>query len=498
MRAKVQFLLGDQPRVIEDIDPTMTVLEYLRGPGHRTGTKEGCAEGDCGACTVVLAESNENGEGLNYRAVNSCIQFVPSLDGKQLITVEDLKAKNGQLHPVQEAMCSAEASQCGFCTPGIVMSLFAMDRNTSTDALEEGATNDHIKDTLAGNLCRCTGYGPILTAAGSIRKDSDDKFSAAEGSVLEQLKTYAADEMMGLRTPKQSYYAPRTIAELNGLLSDMPHAQIIAGLTDVGLWVTKQHRELSSLISISAIAELKEISITEKHIDIGAGVTLSEAHETLASYYPDFDEFIRRFASVQIRNAGTVGGNIANGSPIGDLPPALIALNATLVLRKDESTREIPLEEFFIEYGKQDRQLGEFVERVLVPLPRDDEAFACYKLSKRFEQDISAVCAAFRVRVEDGQVSEVRVAFGGMAGTPKRARSCEAAMFGQPWTEATVRNAMASLNGDFTPMSDMRSSAAYRSMAARNLLMKFYLETTDQAPEQRVSEMTGGRHGHIG
>ncbi len=539
MRETVRFLMGGEVREIERPDPTMTVLEYLRGPACRPGTKEGCAEGDCGACTVVLGELDGGGDGagpaVRYRAVNACIQFVPVLDGKELITVEDLSETDPatgvvDLHPVQQALATAHASQCGFCTPGFVMSLYGAfaDNHGGSDRGGAPLSREDIKTVLAGNLCRCTGYGPIVdgalaaqdalngsagtargTAGGSENgaKAAPDRQTASGAgattdeaqmgtrgacAALTALATLDDGETLGFQRGEgdnaRRFYAPRTIDALTGLLARHPGAHIIAGLTDVGLWVTKMHRRLDTLISIGRIDELKAIAVDAPGrpgwIDIGAGATLTAVQAPLGAAYPALDELIRRFASVQIRNVATVGGNIANGSPIGDLAPALIAAGARLVLRGPEGAREIDLEDFFIEYGRQDRGPSEFVERVLVPLPDEGVHYACWKISKRFEQDISAVCAAFSVAFdgtarEGATVTAARFAFGGMAGVPKRASGAEAALVGRQWTEDTVRSAMAALDGDFTALDDMRGSARYRAASARNLVLKFYLQTID-------------------
>ena len=416
MRDTVRFLMGGEVREIDNPDPTMTVLEYLRGPACRPGTKEGCAEGDCGACTVVLGEL-EGGNGsepaVRYRAVNACIQFVPVLDGKELITVEDLSETDPatgavDLHPVQEALATAHASQCGFCTPGFVMSLygaFAENQGGSSPL-----SRDDIKTVLAGNLCRCTGYGPIvdgaLTAQSALNGSANAELTARSDALaaLDDGETLGFE--LGAGDDARRFYAPRTVDALVGLLADHPGAHIIAGLTDVGLWVTKMHRRLDTLISIGRIDELRTIFVDGPDrpgwINIGAGATLTDAQAPLGAAYPALDELIRRFASVQIRNVATVGGNIANGSPIGDLAPALIATGARLVLRGPDGAREIDLEDFFIEYGRQDRDPSEFVERILVPLPGEGVHYGCWKISKRFEQDISAVCAAFRLAEIDG------------------------------------------------------------------------------------------------
>ena len=484
MRDGIRFFLGSEERQIAHVDPTMTVLRYLRETEHRCGTKEGCAEGDCGACTVVVAEAGENG--MTYRAVNSCIQFVPLLDGKQLLTVEDLGGQQDGLHPVQQAFCDTHASQCGFCTPGFVMSLYAQSAN--------GARPDReaLKDILAGNLCRCTGYGPILDAGERIAQKARPE---AAMEIYERLASWRDGETVRIGLDGRNYFAPATVADLADLCLAFPDAHIISGLTDVGLWVTKQHRNLNTLIYTGNVAELGEIEAGAEDIKIGAGVTLAMAHDVLGEHFPDLGELIRRFASLQIRNVATVGGNIANGSPIGDIPPALIALGAQLRLRRGKERRTIPLEDFFIAYGRQDRQPGEFVEKVIVPKPAVDQSFHCYKLSKRFDQDISAVCGAFSAILSGGQVTQIRICFGGMAGTPQRAGKCEAALAGGPWTEARVRAAMDVLEHDYEPLTDMRGSAGYRMRAARNLLLKFFLETSGGEQQTRVLDVPEAAHG---
>jgi len=479
MAATVRFLLGEELREVAIDDPTLTVLNYLRGQERRTGSKEGCAEGDCGACTVALGEV-ENGR-LVYTAVNSCIQFLPTLHGKQLLTVEDLAGPAGQLHPVQQAMVDCHGSQCGFCTPGFVMSLFVLFR--------DGMPIDRarIDDALAGNLCRCTGYGPIIAAAGRMRSaGTADHFTRNAG------KTLAALEAIKDPTPSSSgnqrYFAPRRLDELADILLRHPEACILAGGTDVGLWVTKQHRRLDPLVYLGEVAELQRLDIRDSEIEIGAGVTYSRLLPVVATEYPDFGEVLRRLGSTQIRNCGTMGGNVANGSPIGDSSPPLIALGARLVLRRGKDRREIPLEDYFIAYGKQDRQPGEFVESLL--LPRRDPAWSlrCYKISKRFDQDITACLGAFNVRLEKGRVADIRICYGGMAGTPKRASATEGALRGRPWTPETIAAGQAALAKDYEPISDMRASKSYRARVAGNLLLKFWHETTEPNLESRVVE----------
>jgi xanthine dehydrogenase small subunit len=480
MRAAVRFLLGHGPREIRDIDPTMTVLEWLRRVEHRMGTKEGCAEGDCGACTVVVAKPQ--GDGLELQAVNSCIRFVPTLDGCQLLTVEDLKAPDGTLHPVQQAMVESHGSQCGFCTPGFVMSLYKLYRDGGELSVDE------IDDALAGNLCRCTGYGPIIQAAQAMRATpgSDAHLGAAAARTHAALTALRDEEIVALEHDGRRFFAPATLDQLADLLVEHPEATVLAGSTDVGLWVTKQFRELPVVVYIGRVEELRRIEQGADSIEIGAGVSYQDAMPVLAVEWPDMGELIRRLGSVQIRNMGTIGGNIANGSPIGDGPPALIAADATLVLRRGAERRRMPLEAFFLGYGKQDRQPGEFVEKVIVPRRDPAIRFRCYKISKRFDQDISAVMGAFAIRLEAGKVASARIAYGGMAATPRRATAAEQALVGRPWRRDVVEAAMLALGQDFTPLTDMRASADYRMRVARNLLLKCHVETAEPESATRL------------
>lgn len=472
-QATIRFLLNGQIQVVRDVDPTRTVLEHLRGDLRRTGSKEGCAEGDCGSCTVLVGEPD--GETVSWRAVNSCIQFLPMLHGKALVTVEGL-AKDGRLHPVQQAMVDRHGSQCGFCTPGIVMSLYAT-------AVSAKGTDAPPAEVLAGNLCRCTGYGPILEVARAVEAEAAPVVDLTTLDDETPLDLSYDDPIQGVT---RRWLAPRSLDQLATALIAHPDAVIVAGATDVGLWVTKLRRPLKTLIDIGRVAELKRIGPREGGVWIGAGVRYVDAMATLGGLYPELGAMMRRLGSTQVRNSGTLGGNIANGSPIGDMPPALIAAGATLVLNQGGERRQMPLESFFIDYGRQDRRPGEFVEAVIVPTPMPDLVFKVFKLSKRFDQDISAVCGAFALRIDGGVVTSARIAFGGMAGTPRRASGCEAALIGQPWSEATIEAAMAAIDDDYTPLSDMRASAAYRSLAARNMLRKVFIETTSPDLVARV------------
>lgn len=481
MRTAIRFVQNGQIREISNSDPTTTLLNFLRYEDARTGTKEGCAEGDCGACTVVLGQLVNNE--VKYEAVNACIQFLPMLDGKELITVEDLKSTDGQLHPVQKAMVEANGSQCGFCTPGFVMSLFAdYHRETETEC-----DRVHMDTILAGNLCRCTGYGPIIEAGlktGNNRKP--DKFSMRSKATSALLATISNDDMLCLEAGNRNYFAPTTLTQLTDLLERYPDAVMLAGATDIGLWVTKQYRDLKTIIYLGQLGDLARMHRRDGLLEIGAMVTYSGAWPEIAELYPDFGDLIRRIASTQIRNSGTIGGNIANGSPIGDSPPPLIALGATLVLGSKTGQRQLPLEDFFIAYGKQDLRPGEFVKSILLPLPSDGRKFATYKISKRFDQDISALCAAFNITLSGDKVADIRICYGGMAATPLRAYGAEKALIGKEWSLENIEAAMQAMDVDYSPMSDMRASNEYRAMTARNLLMKFFLETTESELNSRL------------
>ncbi|HYI48401.1 MAG TPA: xanthine dehydrogenase small subunit [Allosphingosinicella sp.] len=447
----IRFLLDGEAIEVDDPDPSATVLDYVRYTLRRTGTKEGCAEGDCGACTVLLGELD--GDTVRWRAVNACILFLPMLDGKALRTVESL---NGT-HPVQRELIERHGSQCGFCTPGFVMSLYGRSIGAA------GTVGVPVGDVIAGNLCRCTGYGPILEAGEAVPMAAEEDRGIVDA----------------LRALRPAYGHPKTADELADLLLAHPETRIVAGATDVGLWVTKQLRDLGPTVFIGDIAQLQGIEETPDALTLGACVRYSDAREALARLHPDLGELVRRIGGVQVRNAGTIGGNIANGSPIGDMPPAFIALGAELTLRRGTERRTIALEDFFLGYGKQDLAPGEFVESVRIPRPSSDMLIRIWKLSKRFDSDISGVCGAFALLIEDGIVTEARIAFGGMAAIPARAPGCEAALTGQAWTEDTVEAAARALARDYDPLDDLRGSAAYRRKVAANLLRRIWAEQSE-------------------
>jgi len=464
--SRVRFILDGDIVNIENPEPTRSVLQYLREDLNRCGSKEGCAEGDCGACTVVVAEA-VNGR-VQFRAVNACIQFLPMLDGKALFTVESLKAADGSLHPVQQSLVDYHGSQCGFCTPGFVMSLFALYQGDAE------INREVLDDVLSGNLCRCTGYKPIIEAG--MRMHDYPAISQNEQQLLEQLNTLKSDADLHL----DRYHAPTSLDALASLYQQKPDATILAGGTDVGLWVTKQLRELTEVIYLGNVAELQKIHESEKGIEIGAAVSLEDAFACLSKPYPELGELFRRFSSMPVRNAGTLVGNIANGSPIGDSMPALICIGARVKLRQGESTREMPLQDLYLDYMKNAMQAGEFIESVLIPEREAGLILQSYKLSKRFDQDISAVCATFALRLDGDVVNSIAIGFGGMAAIPKRAVQTEAFFIGKSWDEKTVQQGMEMLKQEFQPLSDMRASAAYRSQVASNLLYRFYLQTTTQ------------------
>lgn len=476
MSEPIRFYFRGEVREITNAAPTRTVLQHLREDLHCTGTKEGCAEGDCGACTVVIGSLNAAGQ-LEMKSVNSCIQFAPTLDGKALFTVEDLQQADGALHPVQQAMVECHGSQCGFCTPGFVMSLWGM----YLDKDGQPAQRKEIDDCLSGNLCRCTGYRPIIDAAH--RMTELPKAGFDRGALAEQLRGLRRDAGASYSAHGQSFHAPRTLDELVALRAAHPKATLLAGSTDIGLWVTKQMRELGDIIYLGHVTALQTIGEKGGMLEIGAGVSLEDAYRALVERYPSqLGEMRQRFASLPIRNAGTLGGNVANGSPIGDSMPWMIALGSEVVLRGASGERVLPLEAFYLDYQKKDMRPDEFVVAVRVPLPRAGIAFRTYKLAKRFDQDISAVCAAFAFKLDGEVVADARIAFGGMAATPRRAPRAEASLIGLRWNEANLRVAMDLLAQDFAPLSDMRATSTYRMQTAQNLLRRFWFETRVHQP----------------
>ena len=462
----IRFLLNGEPQEVS-ASPTTTLLDWLRETARLTGTKEGCNEGDCGACTVMVTDPDGTA-----RSLNACILFLPQLAGRAVRTVEGIATPDGTLHPVQQAMVDHHGSQCGFCTPGFITTMATAHLNGATD---------HA-DQIAGNLCRCTGYAPILRAAAAAAQAPVPGHMRGDADALANPAIFVPQNMPGEpQAGAAPPFAPTSTDALAAWYLDHPDATLIAGATDVGLWVTKQHRDLGPVAFLNQCDDLRGVEMRGDTLRIGAMTNMEELRATMADRHPSFAEMLRRYGSVQVRNAATVGGNIANGSPIGDSPPALIALGATLHLRRGEAHRDLRLEDFFLDYGKQDRAPGEFVVAVSIPVQAD--TLRVYKLSKRFDQDISAVCGAFNLIVIDGAITSARIAFGGMAGTPKRAASVEAALIGQPFNSATAQAALAGFAQDFAPLSDMRASADYRLRSAQNMLLRYVAEMSGQATD---------------
>lgn len=466
IRTQIKFRLNGDNVALDDVGPEDMLLDYLRLSQRLTGTKEGCAEGDCGACTILVGRLTS--DGLVYETVNACIRFLASLDGCHVVTVEHL-SRGGTLHPVQKAMVEAHGSQCGFCTPGIVMSLYALwmeDASPSVDAIERA---------LQGNLCRCTGYAPIVRAAQSVVGDPTvDLLQTERSDIRAALEAMQDGLRVDISGSRGRVVLPKSVDDLAEVLEELPEATLVSGATDVGLWVNKFMRPVSPVVHLSQLTELKDCDIRTNSIHIGAGVTYSEFEEVLRAQFPQIEDFWSRIGGWQVRNMGTIGGNIANGSPIGDTPPMLIALGAEITLRKGKARRTIPLESFFIDYGKQDLQSGEFVESIEIPKLQDGEVFAVHKISKRKDEDISSVCGGFWIKLDGQQIKDIRIVYGGMAATPKRAIHVEDRLRGKSWDAINVFQAQDGFAEDFEPISDARASAQYRAIVARNLLVRVY------------------------
>ncbi len=463
----VRFLLNNEPVELQVSNPNMTVLNYLREQQRKTGTKEGCAAGDCGACTVVVASPSDDGNSLNYTTINSCIALMSSLHGKQLITVEDLASLQAQ-HPVQTAMVKHNGSQCGFCTPGFVMSAFAFYHS------DNAPERENVIDALSGNLCRCTGYRPIIDATiDACSNKTADKFDEQQATTLARLHALSREDV----TEDSQLLMPETREALQKAIADNPDATLVAGSTDLALEITQKHQSFKTLISLSQMRCLQEVDVTESHIIIGAAVPLSRAMKTLVSHYPALKELFTRFASLPVRNQATMGGNVANASPIGDTPPLLLALNADIVADNGSDTRSIPATAFFTGYRQTALQSNEWISAIHIPLPQPDQYLAAYKVSKRMEDDISAVLAVFNVGISDGVITSVASGFGGVAATPVECTALAASLVGKPWRDAqTLTEGRNLLTHAFNPIDDVRATAAYRKQVLGNLWHRFWLE----------------------
>ena len=464
---KIKFVWENKVYSINNPDPNETLLNYVRLKLKKTGTKEGCAEGGCGACTVVLGELKNNN--IIYKAINSCISFVPSLEGKQLILVEDLVKKNGTLHPVQDAMIKYHGSQCGFCTPGFVMSLFAMYKNFSS------YNNERIYDSISGNLCRCTGYRPIVDAAKSLNNVSRlDQFYNNRKKTLKLLKKIDSKNL-SFKNGNKKYFSPKNINQLKKVIKENPNSIFLSGGTDLSLQVTKERKEINNIISLNSIKELKFIKEKNGNIEVGASTSLKEFELFIKKYYPDFNLILKRYGSDQIRNVGTIAGNIATASPIGDTLPLLLSLDAKIVLQTISNKTVLPLKKFFISYRKTRLKKGEFIHSIIIPIFKKN-IFKAYKVSKRVDDDISTVCASFNLEVVNNKIKNVKIAYGGMAPIPKRAINCEKTLVNSSLSEESFNKAMKKLERDFAPIDDVRASKSYRMEIAKNLLIKCFLE----------------------
>lgn len=462
----IRFVFENKIHEIKNLDPNETILNFIRLRLKKTGTKEGCAEGGCGACTVVIGELKKNN--IVYKAINSCIAFTTSLEGKQLLVVEDLMQKDGSLHPVQSAMVNFHGSQCGFCTPGFVMSLFSMYKNnTSYD-------KKTIEESISGNLCRCTGYRPIIDAAKSLNNKKPDQFKINEKKTINLLKKIRPENIY-INNKNKKYFAPRTVIELKKIIKKNPNLKFLSGGTYLALIVTKQKKDIENIIYLNSIDELNYIKENNKYIEIGATTPLRKFELFIKKYYPDFNTILKRYGSIQIRNIATIAGNIATASPIGDSLPLLLSLDASICIENFNSKTILSLKDFFISYRKTKLKKGQFISSIRIPIYKKN-IFKAYKISKRIDDDISSVCASFNVIIVNKRIKNIKIAYGGMAPIPKRAIHCEKILLNSDFSEEVILKAQISLETDFQPINDMRASKNYRMEIAKNLLLKCFTE----------------------
>ena len=466
----IQFLFNNKILKIKNPDPNKTLLNYIRNDLKMTGTKEGCAEGGCGACTIVLGELNKNK--IVYKAINACISFLPILNGKQLILIEDLSIGN-DLHPVQDAMIKFHGSQCGFCTPGFTMSLFSMHKNNKS------VNNDIVEEALSGNLCRCTGYRPIIDAAKSLNNKNDhDKFKKKQNKTIKLLKIIKSTDIE-ITNREKKFFAPKSITNLKKILNKYPDAKILSGGTDLSLEVTKFRKEIKTIISLNSIEKLNFIKKNKNLLEIGATTSLFDFQKFIKKYFADFHDILKRYGSLQIRNVGTIAGNIATASPIGDTLPILLTLDAKVIVQGINKKKIFPLSDFFISYRKTKLKKGEFIYSIKIPINKEN-IFKAYKISKRFDDDISSVCGSFSFLIKKNKITKAAIAYGGMSEIPKRASIIEKKLINSDFSENTFNKAINLINKDFSPIDDMRASRNYRLSVAKNLLLKAFHEINNK------------------
>tara|TARA_Y100000996_G_scaffold401938_1_gene373373 strand:+ start:404 stop:1840 length:1437 start_codon:yes stop_codon:yes gene_type:complete len=466
----IQFLYADQIYKIKNPDPNKTILNYIRNDLKKTGTKEGCAEGGCGACTIVLGEIYKNK--INYKSLNACISFLPTLNRKQLILIEDLVYKN-KPHPAQEAMVKFHGSQCGFCTPGFTMSLFSMYKNYKS------INSEVVEEALSGNLCRCTGYRPIIDAAKSLDyKKDQDHFEKNQKKSIKLLKKIK-DIDIEINYQDKKYFAPKTITNLKRILKTYPKAKMLSGGTDLSLEVTKFRKDLKTIVSLNSIDKLNFVKKGKNSLEIGATTSLFDFQNLIKKYFVDFYEVLKRYGSLQIRNVGTIAGNIATASPIGDTLPLLLSLDTKIIIQGINKIKIYSLSKFFISYRKTKLKKGEFIYSIRIPLNKEN-IFKAYKISKRFDDDISSVCGSFNFLIKKNKIMKVAIAYGGMSEIPKRALTIEKNLINSEFSENTFNRAVKFINKDFSPLDDMRASRDYRLTVAKNLLLKAFYEIKGQ------------------
>ena len=464
IKNEIEFILNDELIKINNVDTNVSVLNYLRIDKRLTGTKEGCASGDCGACTAIIAELTNNK--LEYKAINTCIMFLYSLHGKQLITVEHLS--NSKLHPVQQSMVDNHGSQCGFCTPGFVMSMFGMYKD------KVKPSNQNIDEYLAGNLCRCTGYNSIKKAAKKMYSyGRKDKFSKNENKIIKLLKKIKQNDIL-ISKNNNKFYIPLNLKNLIQYTQNNKQYKFVTGGTDIALEVTKKNKNINSLIYLGNNKDLNYIKIKENYINIGSATPINKIIPILKKYYPSFAEMFDRYGSTQIRNVASIGGNLGSASPIGDSLPALLALNAKLILQS-KNQRSLDIKDFFKAYRKTALKNKEFIKEIRIPILKS-HIFKCYKISKRIDDDISSLFVAYLMKLKNNIIIDINIAYGGMDSIPNFAFKTQKYLIGKEFNLKNIDKSKQMIEKDFTPLTDVRASSTYRKLVSKNLMDRLFLE----------------------